>query len=301
LGRNLGLPALDRFRGVAAAGAEAGAEAGAAGGAAETDAGGGAAAGRPSNASTSGDEAGNVRSPGCHSFDPATPVLMADGTTKTIATIAVGDQVLAKDPVADKQQHSEPVIALHINHDSDLTDVTVETSDGRHSTIHTTRHHLLWNDTQHRWVPAGDLAVDDQLQSPNGTALRVRAVVTVTGTQEMRDLTVAHIHTYYVIVGTTPVLVDNCPEDVPPSNDTTHSTLRGGAGDRGLDANEIMRNAQKIYYDENGNQVYVFNQGNGATQVTIRNPGNGNIVTNMNSTDGYVDGKLESGDWFELN
>jgi DNA-binding beta-propeller fold protein YncE len=62
-----------------------------------------------------------------------------------------------------------------------------------------------------------------------------------------------------------------------------------------------MRNAQKMYYDENGNQVYVFNQGSGASQVTIRNPGNGNIVTNMNSTDGYVNGKLESGDWFELN
>jgi hypothetical protein len=39
---------------------------------------------------------------GCHSFDPATPVLMADHTTKPIKDIKVGDMVLATDPATGK-------------------------------------------------------------------------------------------------------------------------------------------------------------------------------------------------------
>jgi hypothetical protein len=35
-------------------------------------------------------------------------------------------------------------------------------------------------------------------------------VKSYTGTKEMRDLTVADVHTYYVLAGTTPVLVHNC-------------------------------------------------------------------------------------------
>jgi hypothetical protein len=45
----------------------------------------------------------------------------------------------------------------------------------------------------------------------------------------------------------------------------------------------------------------VWRHGNGANQVTIRNPGNGNIITNMNSSDGYIKGKIDGDEWYELN
>jgi hypothetical protein len=59
-----------------------------------------------------------------HSFDPSTPVLMANGTTKPIKDVAIGDDVVATDPITGKT-YTEHVTALHNNIDTDLTDVTV--------------------------------------------------------------------------------------------------------------------------------------------------------------------------------
>jgi hypothetical protein len=64
------------------------------------------------------------RVPGCHSFAPDTPVLMADGTTRAIKDVRVGDDVIGTDPATGKTA-SEPVTALHVNQDTDLTDVWV--------------------------------------------------------------------------------------------------------------------------------------------------------------------------------
>jgi hypothetical protein len=103
-----------------------------------------------------------------------------------------------------------------------------------------------------------------------------------------------------------PVLVHNCgPGDGdsptgPESNETIHSTLRGGEGERGIESTEVMRNAQNVYYDENGNQVYVWDQGTGMNQVTIRDPANGNIVTNQFSSSDWVQRQIDSGRWYSL-
>jgi hypothetical protein len=55
------------------------------------------------------------------------------------------------------------------------------------------------------------------------------------------------------------------PQDVrPPAaagrtiNDTLHSKIR--SGERGIDATEVIENADTLYYDENGNQIYVWLQ-----------------------------------------
>jgi uncharacterized protein YukE len=85
---------------------------------------------------------------------------------------------------------------------------------------------------------------------------------------------------------------------VPDSNDTIHSTLRGG--ERGIDPSEVMGNAENVYYDENGNQVYVWEQPDGTTQITIRDPANGNIVTNQRSTGAWVQAQVDKGRWFGL-
>jgi len=82
------------------------------------------------------------------SFDPATPVLMADGSTRAIADIRPGDQVASTAiPLAPAGKASsstgngtaQPVTAWHDNADTDMADVTVATGDGRTAVIHTTQ------------------------------------------------------------------------------------------------------------------------------------------------------------------
>jgi len=86
----------------------------------------------------------------------------------------------------------------------------------------------------------------------------------------------------------------------PPCQETIHSTVRGGAGERNIDPNEVIRNAEYMYYDENGNQVYVWSQRDGMNQVTIRDPANGNIVTNQTSSDGWIQQQIDNGRCYPL-
>jgi hypothetical protein len=96
-----------------------------------------------------------------------------------------------------------------------------------------------------------------RLKTPDGqSAVVVGGSVPVVHDGWMWDLTVPgnNDHDFYVAVAATAVLVHNCPTDnVPPSEDTIHSTLRGGAGERNIESGEVIKNAENIYYDENGN------------------------------------------------
>src|SRR6266700_854499 len=161
----------------------------------------------------------------CDSFDPATPVFMADRTTRPIKDVKVGDKVTATDPLTGKTV-AEPVTQLHLNLDIDLTDVAVSAATvaglagliaagaggirGPTAILHTTAHHPFWDATTHEWVNAGDLTPGHQLTGPARQAQYVVAVHNYPGTKNMRNLTVADIHTYYVIAGNVPVLVHNC-------------------------------------------------------------------------------------------
>jgi RHS repeat-associated protein len=173
-------------------------------------------------------------SAGCklHSFDPKTRVLMADGTTRAIEDVKVGDEVKSTDPKTGAST-VEPVTMLHINKDTDLTDVTVQNrASGEKTTLRTTDHHPFWDATDGKWVDAVNLAVGHKLRvvsakkqaegddtgaglggggpgSAETASVTVTAVSKVHGAQIMRDLTVADVHTYYVIVGETAVLVHN--------------------------------------------------------------------------------------------
>ncbi|MEV4562074.1 polymorphic toxin-type HINT domain-containing protein, partial [Kitasatospora sp. NPDC049285] len=149
-----------------------------------------------------------VKVSGC-SFSPDTPVLLDDGETKPIGDIAIGDHVEAGDPTTGEHVGSREVTALHVNHDDDLIDLTVSTPDGRSVVVHTTARHPFWDDTQKKWVPAGKLTNGDALETSANAHAYVRGVALVNGTADMFNLTVADLHTYYVLAGTTPVLVHN--------------------------------------------------------------------------------------------
>lgn len=153
---------------------------------------------------------------------------MADGTTRPISEVGIGDKVLATDP-ATGQTTAQPVTMLHLNRDIDLTDVTVSTAPageeapvgegkGDHTVrgpttavLHTTAHHPFWDATIGHWTDAAQLkAGESTLITPDGQTQYVVAVDTLVAAKDMRDLTVDRIHTYYVIAGETPVLVHNC-------------------------------------------------------------------------------------------
>ncbi|MFC7713069.1 LamG-like jellyroll fold domain-containing protein [Micromonospora lupini] len=174
---------------------------------------------------------GRQRVSGCntarHSFDPATRVLMADGSTKAIKDIALGDKVAATDPEGEETA-AKRVTALHVNQDRDLTNVTVrDASSGKSTVLKTTQHHPFWDATDRKWVDAAELRVghrllvhDDKRLEGDGTGagmggggpgaqVTVVEVENLDGDAEMRDLTVADIHTYYVVAGSTPILVHN--------------------------------------------------------------------------------------------
>ncbi len=146
---------------------------------------------------------------GCkHSFAASTLVLLADGASKAIADLVEGDLVLATDPETDETSARE-VTDTHINHDTDLTYLAIQQPGGRSEVLRTTQHHPFWSESRHAWVDAAELLTGELLRAFDSTVASVVEVHSYAGTEIMHDLTVADLHTYYVLAGNTPVLVHN--------------------------------------------------------------------------------------------
>ncbi|MGW2635654.1 HYD1 signature containing ADP-ribosyltransferase family protein [Streptomyces sp. NPDC001348] len=204
-----------------------------------------AEAARPSEPDTgsSGTEPVPGGKPRKCSFSPDTPVLMAKGKSKAIGKIKTGDKVEAADPKTGKHQGSHTVTATWVHHDHDLVDVTVRGSDGHVATLHTTSRHPFWDQTAHVWVPAGRLVLHHALTTADDQPAYVTAVRTVRGAADRYNLTVAHLHTYYVVAGGTPILVHNsCGPDgeaTTPTPQTLYHYTTAKKLDLILDSNEL--------------------------------------------------------------
>ncbi|MGA5822743.1 RHS repeat-associated core domain-containing protein [Kitasatospora sp. NPDC094028] len=146
------------------------------------------------------------------SFTPDTPVLMADGTSKPIGEIQTGDKVKSDDPQrpAGGDGTAKAVLATFVNDDDNLVDLTVKTQGATEQTVHTTSNHPFWDDTTKRWTLAGNLTPGHTLKTASSEPAEVTAVRPVAGHAWMHNLTVADLHTYYVLAGISPVLVHNC-------------------------------------------------------------------------------------------
>ncbi|MER5599577.1 RHS repeat-associated core domain-containing protein [Streptomyces sp. NPDC002265] len=149
-----------------------------------------------------------------NSFTPDTRVLMADGTTKAIKDVDIGDKVLAADPENPGSNKAETVTAeikgTGLKH---LVKVTVDTN-GKKGTktasVTATDGHPFWVPELGVWLRATDLKPGEWLSTKAGTRVRVAAVKRWTVlTTTVQNLTVRDLHTYYVLAGTTPVLVHN--------------------------------------------------------------------------------------------
>ncbi|MER6666193.1 polymorphic toxin-type HINT domain-containing protein [Amycolatopsis japonica] len=154
-----------------------------------------------------------------NSFVPGTPVLLADGTYKPIEQVRLGDQVLATDPVTGLTQ-SRPVLGLIPGQGlKELVRITVDTDGDRGDatgTVTATDEHPFWVADTGRWTDAEDLDRGNLLRTADGRLLEVVAVHESTQWQQVHNLTVEGLHTYYVNVdgssNGSDVLVHNASE-----------------------------------------------------------------------------------------
>ncbi|GAB3848853.1 polymorphic toxin-type HINT domain-containing protein [Dactylosporangium cerinum] len=79
--------------------------------------------------------------------------------------------------------------------------------------LETTDHHPFWSDTTNNWVDAAKLTPGDRLRAADHRTMIVLKVYSRIQAKLMRDLTVAAVHTYYVIAGESSILVHNCDND----------------------------------------------------------------------------------------
>ncbi|MFF6774680.1 polymorphic toxin-type HINT domain-containing protein [Streptomyces sp. NPDC012637] len=156
-----------------------------------------------------GGEGVRGQSRGCTKcFLAGTDVKMADGSTKDIEKIEVGDRVLATDPYTGKTEGRTVTQLIVTEDDKKFNDLTILTPHGREN-LTATHEHPFWAASEHRWIEAGNLQAGMTLRTESGS------LVTVTGNRPFSkpartyNLTVDGLHTYYVLAGATPVLVHN--------------------------------------------------------------------------------------------
>ncbi|WP_155358491.1 DNRLRE domain-containing protein [Acrocarpospora macrocephala] len=180
-----------------------------------------------------------------NSFTPGTRVLMADGSTKPIENIRIGEKVLATDPETG-QTASKPVTALIPGEGTkSLVRITITLSgqsgllsgyttpgarqdivnpgtasaasalagpeEGTTASVVATEGHPIWVPALREWIPAGQLQPRAWIRTSAGIHVQVTAITRWTSPHKsVHNLTIADLHTYYVLAGTTPVLVHNC-------------------------------------------------------------------------------------------
>lgn len=171
----------------------------------------GGGGGRKGGAALGGGSAFSPRKFCNNSFTGDTLVLMADGTTKRIDEIEVGDEIANSDPDngrAERLQQHEVVAVIVTDEDKEYVDVVVSTPHGD-QTVRTTAHHEFYDAGAKEWVHASSLELGDLLQTPGDGRAVVEGGKPYTATMRTYNLTVEGVHTYYVLAGTTPILVHN--------------------------------------------------------------------------------------------
>ncbi|TQN32816.1 intein/intein [Haloactinospora alba] len=152
------------------------------------------------------------------SFLPATPVLLADGTTVPIDEVERGDTVWAFDPRTGTEGPRQVTDTITSAGTKDLVDVTVRDGQGTSDTLTATAEHPFWAPARAQWIEAAELSPGTWLRTSSGTWAQVSSVDQRSSEdQRVHNLTVADLHTYYVGGARTNTLVHNsggnCPAD----------------------------------------------------------------------------------------
>ncbi|MFG3002426.1 golvesin C-terminal-like domain-containing protein [Streptomyces calvus] len=147
------------------------------------------------------------------SFVAGTRIVLADGGSKAIESLELGDEVLATDPetgdtrartVIDTRSHDtdEPLVTLTVDRDG-------EDGKAKPGKITATAGHPFWLPDYGQWVEAGDLESGMWLRTASGTWVQITAIDQAHRSERVHNLTVSGVNTYFVQVGGTQVLVHN--------------------------------------------------------------------------------------------
>ncbi|MFJ8646223.1 polymorphic toxin-type HINT domain-containing protein [Streptomyces sp. NPDC093546] len=176
-----------------------------------------------------------------NSFTPETLVLMADGSKKAIKDLKPGDKVIATDPETGETSAKDVSATIIGKGSKNLVEVTVDI-DGekgdKSATVTATDGHPFWVPELGEWIDATDLKSGQWLTTSAGTRVQITAVQRWTQQATVHNLTVADIHTYYVLVGAAPVLVHNCGDKVwePFREGVDHADQGALPADAGISA-----------------------------------------------------------------
>ncbi|MFK0259555.1 polymorphic toxin-type HINT domain-containing protein [Streptomyces sp. NPDC090445] len=138
---------------------------------------------------------------------------MGDGATRPIEQIKIGDNVFAADPVSGASGPRRVDDTIYTPDDQDFTTIALRPEPGE-GTLTSTDHHPFWAQNRGQWTYAAELNAGDTLRTPGGDTVEIGKITRWKGLQPAYNLTVNGLHTYYVLVGGTPVLVHNSdPEE----------------------------------------------------------------------------------------
>ncbi|WP_327234756.1 polymorphic toxin-type HINT domain-containing protein [Streptomyces sp. NBC_01317] len=169
----------------------------------------------------------------CNSFTPGTKVLLEDGTTKPIEDLKVGDKVLATDPETGKTTPKKVTAEIKGKGLKNLVKIALRISNKRGSsttTVTATDGHPFWVPELHEWIDATDLRAGQHLQTSTGGArVQITALERQTRPATVYNLTIADLHTYYVLAGATPVLVHNCGGSLYEAGGKHGASARGSS------------------------------------------------------------------------
>lgn len=231
--------------------------------------------------------------PGCtQCFLAGTDVRMADGSTKDIEDVEVGDEVLATDPETGETGARKVTHLIVTEDDKHFNELSIATEDGVEK-LTATHEHPFWSPSERDWIEARDLRPGMTLRTDEGDT------VVITGNRAFErhartyNFTVADLHTYYVLAGETPVLVHNssCPRfivdkagnvvELPQVQKTISKQkqdrhILNGNGYRGGGYFNSHADAQKVLDAYHGGQAQVM----GVTK-------NGHIQIRVSSVTGY--------------
>ncbi|MER6916159.1 RHS repeat-associated core domain-containing protein [Streptomyces sp. NPDC000594] len=165
------------------------------------------------------------------SFVPGTRVLMADGTTKPIEDVRVGDRVLATNPKTGRTQARTVTAEINSEGAKTLVRITIDLDGkkgGPTDSLTATDAHPFWVPELREWLDATDLAPGQWLRTSAGTHVQITAIKRWTQQAAVHNLSVGGIPTYYVLAGAAPVLVHNCdsrPDGPDPDGNIVYRAL----------------------------------------------------------------------------
>lgn len=145
----------------------------------------------------------------CNSFAPGTDVLMADGTTRPIEEVELGDFVWSADPATGDSGPRKVTRLITRHGDKKLVDIGVGGV-----VVTATDHHPVWVSGDGLWVDAEDLQPGDLVLDQNGFNVLVEDIeIRRVMNQTVHNLTVDDIPTFFVVAGDEAFLThnDSCP------------------------------------------------------------------------------------------